>query len=289
MNPVVTSQSSIPSLPPATDRENPARRPLFMFAAVALVAGWVTLSLPILLDLPQEPFVLITLLVGLVVPALVLTGRESGAAGMRALLRDAVRLPRPLWWGPVAALALPALVWAVASPLGGGEPATASLLVGFTVQFLSSLLIINIWEEMAWTGFVQRRAMTRWGLTRGSILTAFLFAGIHLPLAFYDVEGASDVLLGVALLVSTGIGLRLLIARLDTWSGHSLLTVGILHASFNATYSLIDPSFDWIRLGVTVLLGLAVLVSGRRGGRAGAIGIASGDGVARSATTGNPS
>src|SRR3546814_1345333 len=87
---------------------------------------------------------------------------------MRALVGDTVRLPRPLWWGPVAALALPALVWPTAALMGGGEPATPALFVGFTVQFLSSLLIINMWEEMAWTGFVQRRAMAQWGLTGGS-------------------------------------------------------------------------------------------------------------------------
>ena len=57
---------------------------------------------------------------------------------MRALLRDAVRLPRPTWWGPVAAAALPVLVWAAASAIEGAEPATASLVVGFTIPFLSS-------------------------------------------------------------------------------------------------------------------------------------------------------
>ncbi|WP_431473680.1 hypothetical protein [Ornithinimicrobium sp. W1665] len=54
-------------------------------------------------------------------------------------------------------------------------------------------------------------------------------------------------------------GLRLLIARLDAWSGRSLLTIGLLHASFNTTGALIDPAYDWIRLGLTVLLGVAAV------------------------------
>ncbi len=60
------------------------------------------------------------------------------------------------------------------------------------------MIIINIGEEIAWTGFVQRRAMARWGLLGGSLVTALLFAGIHLPLAFGDARTPEDVLRGVA-------------------------------------------------------------------------------------------
>ena len=38
-----------------------------------------------------------------------------------------------------------------------------------------------------------------------------------------------------------------------------LLTIGLLHASFNTTAALIDPAYDWIRLGLTVLLGVAAV------------------------------
>src|SRR5690606_3048619 len=117
-------------------------------------------------------------------------------------------------------------------------------------------VIINIWEEMAWTGFVQRRAMARWGLVSGSVLTGLLFAAIHLPLAFDGASGASAVGMGIAVLVATGVGLRLLIARMDAWSGRSLLTIGLLHASFNTSAELIEPAYDWIRLGLTILLGV---------------------------------
>jgi hypothetical protein len=150
---------------------------------------------------------------------------------VRALLRDAVRLPRPLWWAPVAAFTVPGLTWAVASGLGGAKPLTTDLLADVFVAFLSSLLVINLWEEMAWTGFAQRRAMARWGLVRGSLVIAVLFAAIHLPLAFDGAETAGDVAVGIGILIGTGVGLRLLIAGLHSWSGRSLLAVAILHAS----------------------------------------------------------
>lgn len=239
--------------------DNPNLRPLLLFTAVALPVGWVLLTVPVLLDLPQEPFVLAALVLALILPALVLTARESGRAGVLALLRDAVRVPRPLWWALLAALALPSIVWSAAAAMGGAEPMTSTLLVDFAVALVAGAVIINIWEEMAWTGFVQRRSMARWGLVGGSLVTAALFALIHLPLAFDGASDAGDVLQGVGILVGTGIGLRLLIAGLDSWSGRSLLTVGILHASFNTTADVIDPDYDWIRLTTTVLLGLAAL------------------------------
>jgi membrane protease YdiL (CAAX protease family) len=246
---------------PATDTgkptpDDPSLRPLVLFVAVAIPLGWLLLSAYQILELPQEPFVLGTLLFGLVIPALVLTYRQQQWRGVRSLLKDAVKPPRPLWWAPVAVLGLPTLVWCTAALFGGAKPLTSTLLIDVTVLFLTSALIVNIWEEMAWTGFVQRRAMARWGLVVGSLATGLLFAAIHLPLAFDGASTAGDVGLGIAVLVGTGIGLRLLIARLDAWSGRSLLTIGLLHASFNTTSELIDPAYDWIRLGMTVLLGV---------------------------------
>jgi membrane protease YdiL (CAAX protease family) len=244
--------------------DNPALRPLLVFAAIALPAGWLLLSVPLLLDQPQEPFVLATVLLGLILPALVLTARESGRAGVGALLRDVVRLPRPRWWLPVALLALPVLVWAAAAALGGARALTGALLADVAVDLVTGLVIINLWEEMAWTGFVQRRAMARWGPVPGSLVVAALFAGIHLPLAFEGAGGARDVLVGVATLLGAAVGLRLLIARLDVWSGRSLLSIGLLHAAFNATADLVDPAFDWVRLVATVLLGVAAIVAPSR-------------------------
>ena len=261
MSTTVPSTTPRPQRPPteADGPDNPQLRPLVIFALTALVVGWALLGPMVWLGLPSAPFVLAATLLALIVPAVVLTARESGRAGVRALLRDAVRLPRPLWWGPVAALTVPGLTWTIASALGGARPLTTDLLVDVFLAFLSSLLVINIWEEMAWTGFAQRRAMARWGQIRGSLLIAVLFAGIHLPLAFDGAKTSGDVAAGLGILVGTGVGLRLLIAGLHAWSGRSLLAVALLHAAFNATGGLVDPSSDWVRYVVTVLLGLAAV------------------------------
>ena len=83
---------------------------------------------------------------------------------------------------------------------------------------------------------------------------------IHLPLAFDGVlRRRRHIGLGIATLVGAGIGLRLLIARMHVCSGRSLLTIGLLHASFNATSEFINPAYGWIRLGMTVLLGIIAI------------------------------
>jgi membrane protease YdiL (CAAX protease family) len=248
-----------PSSHVSHDPDQAALRPLIIFAAIALPIGWVLLTLPVVLGLPLEPFVLPVNFLGLLAPALLLTARRSGRAGVRALLRDAVRPPRRLWWVPAAAFALPAIVWMAAWTQGGARPVTASLVSSFLVNLVTAALIINIWEETAWAGFAQRRAIARWGTVIGSLATALLFVGIHAPLAFKGAASPRDVAVAFGILIATAIGLRLLIAAVDAWSAGSLLTIGVLHSAFNATSSLVDPGYDWIRLTITVVLGVAAV------------------------------
>lgn len=242
-----------------------SRRPLLLFAATAVPVGWLLLGTAVAADLPVEPFVLGTLVLGLVLPAVLLTRRER-TGGVRALLRDCVRLPRPLLLVPAAVL-VPGLTWLGARLAGSEEQLTGSLGQTLLVNVVSSVLIVNLWEELAWQGFFQRRASAGLGVLAGPLLTAAAFVAVHLPLAFADADDASDVALGLAALVGSGIGLRLLLGALDRTSGGSLLVVAVAHASFNAAAELVAPHDDWIRYVVTLGLGLlaaVVLVRGER-------------------------
>ena len=239
----------------ATRVDNPDIRALRTFALVAVPSGWLFLGVPVALGLPVEPFVLLTLLVGLVLPAVLLTRRDPDGS-VRALLRDCFRPSRPLWLLVPALLIIPVLSWAVASLMGGAKDLDSGLAVGILVNIVSSLVIVNLWEEMAWMGFFQRRAMARWGSIRGSLVTAGLFVGIHLPLAFVDADGAGDIALNLSILVASSIGLRLLLAFVDRAGGGSILTVAIVHAAWNATGELLDHDYDWVRYAVTIILGL---------------------------------
>ena len=53
-------------------------------SVVALPVGWVLLSIPLVVDVPLAPFILATLYLGLVLPAVVLTRRRPGCLGASA-------------------------------------------------------------------------------------------------------------------------------------------------------------------------------------------------------------
>ena len=90
------------------------------------------------------------------------------------------------------------------------------------------------------------------------------FAAIHVPLAFDGANGAGEVLYNLFLVLCAAVGVRLLIAKFDLWSGRSLLTIGILHSSFNASQSVVEPAYDWLRLATTVALGVVFVASAKR-------------------------
>jgi membrane protease YdiL (CAAX protease family) len=241
---------------PVPTGDSPDLRPLVTFVATALPVGWVLLSIPLFVDLPLAPFVLGTLYLGLVLPTVLVTRRDPGAS-MRQLLRDTLRLPQPAWLLVPAGLVIPAATYAVGTLLGRSIELDSRFVVNLALaNVLSSILIVNLWEEMAWAGFVQRRLVARWGFPAGAVATALLFTSIHLPLSLYSADGVGDVAYNIGVMVASGIGMRLLIGAFDTWGHRSILALGIIHATFNASSQLVDSGSDWIRYLVTLSSGL---------------------------------
>ena len=241
------------------DRTTPRpAQSLLTFTAIALPAGWIFLSVPLFTGWPVAPFVLATLFLGMVPTALLLTRRGNNTT-VRDLLRDCIRLPHPVAWLIPATLLIPVATRVGASLVGGGEPITSALVVDLIVNVVSSVLIVNLWEEMVWAGFVQRTASKAYGFVRGALLTAALFVAIHLPLAFFGIDGAADLAYNLAIMVASGVGMRLLIGALDVWGRGSILAIALLHATFNASGDLVDADHDWIRYAVTLGFGLMVL------------------------------
>jgi membrane protease YdiL (CAAX protease family) len=260
------TRSASPSSRPQTltiPPDRPDLRPLVLFAAAALGLGGLLLALSTLIE-PGAPFILAAVFAGLALPALVLTHRDTGGKGVRDLLRDCLRMPRAWWWLPVAGFSLPALAWTTAALLGGAQPLTWSLVGSYFADLIIGAVLINIWEEMAWTGFAQRRATARWGTTGGSLITAVFFTGIHLPLAFDGAHSAAQVGSNILLVAGVATGVRLLIGRVDAWTGRSLLTVGVLHCSFNATETLLHPDYDWVRIVLTIAVAVVLTATARR-------------------------
>lgn len=242
------------------------RGTLAIFTVAALTIGWIALSVPVITGLPAEPFVLATLVLGLVAPALILARRERRGQ-VRELFRDLVRLPRPRLLLVPAALAIPLGTFGAAALAGVAVVPTVSELPGIAIRIASGLLLVNLLEELVWMGFVQRHFAARRGPVAAALLTAVLFAALHVPLGLAGWRGGLGAIwAGVGALLLAGIALRLVIGAVDTLGG-SLLAAAVVHASFNAAGSFVDPAADAVRYAVTGALAIIAVVYLKRRSR----------------------
>jgi len=160
-----------------------------MFLAIAL-----GLSLPVMIavlvsgqDLSPGILLSVIFLLG---AATLVTALSEGRVGVRRLFAGTIRWRMGLARFVVLVTAMPlltllvgALTGTLASPPEGWLGLVASYLFR---TFIFGLLIINLWEETAWGGFMQSRLMATRGLLIGSLLTAIPFFVIHIPLAFAE-------------------------------------------------------------------------------------------------------
>jgi membrane protease YdiL (CAAX protease family) len=211
------------------------------YVAAVMILGASLMAVPVFTGLPAEPFIVVMVYLPLLGGAL-LTVHRSRPGEARKLFAGLFRW-RIGWrnWAlavlvlPVTSVAIAAATDTLASPPEGWLTTATSYLVA---TFLIGTLVINLWEETAWQGLVQRHLMGRFGLVRGAILTAVPFAFIHLPMGFVGEATLGDGLVAAALVLAMAPPFRYLLGRTDHATGGSLLAVGVLHASFNASGAL---------------------------------------------------
>ncbi len=236
-----------------------ARHPVAAFLLMAFVFGWGGM-LPLLLsetgfgvvpiELPWRPFGTILSVFGLALPAFLVTAATDGKDGVRDLLRRIFRWRVGVHWYLIALFGLLVATLLGAIPFLGVAPLEAlaqNWMLLFTV-FLWGVLVpfvlINLWEETAWTGFMQHTLQERRGPLLASIMVAPAFALIHLP-AFFVAGWISEekmslnqfpsVLLTVGFMAVFAIFLRVLIMWLYNRTGRSVLIVALFHSAFNMT------------------------------------------------------
>ncbi len=243
------------------------RYPVALFLLAALGIGWAALGVALLGSLPLQPFLLVATFVGLFGTAVAVTAFAEGRSGVRRLLGGLLRW-RIGWTRallvlagmPVTTLAVAALTGTLVSPQDGW----GRLAVAVAVEVLLwGTLLINLWEETAWAGFLQRRLMDRHGMVVGSVLTAVPFAALHLPLLLGGGPTAGEVLAGAGGLLVLALLFRFLAGMILLSTGGSLLAVGVLHASFNSAGGLDAVNGTWQRDAALVILTAAVAVTYR--------------------------
>jgi CAAX protease family protein len=253
------------------------RRPLATFLLIALPLGWALLGAPaVLRGLPSEPFLLAFLLVALLGPALLVTRWADGPGAVRRLLSrtlqwhfGVVRWTAVLLGVPVLTLAIAAVSGTLRTPERGWLAEAGTYLL-FTLVI--GALLANVWEETAWGGFVQTRLMARHGLLAGSLLTAPLFAAIHIPMQFYGDWTWSGVAVQLAILFATAPVYRYLLGMLLLDTGGSILAIGVLHASWNSSGNLGAVEGTWQVVAAVVLLTVLMAVVRRSPRTASVVG-----------------
>ena len=289
-----------------------ARRPVASFLVMLYAIAW-SVSLPVvlrargLLALPVDlsegfAFDAVTSLasiLGVALPASVVTAATRGGAGVRDLLGRCLRWRVGLVWylaalfGLLAFMVLVGSVFSDPAPLEVLTERWPLLFTLFLPEVLFPFLFIQIFEEAGWTGFMQHTLQERRGPLLASILVAPAFVLQHLPILLMDAGiGLSSLIIVVALVV-VAVFFRVVVAWLYNRSGRSVLVVALFHSAYNSAWGTGDhrftgelisgPAATLIPIGVVALaaVGLTVLSRGRlayepgrgaateRGGRSG--------------------
>jgi membrane protease YdiL (CAAX protease family) len=171
--------------------------------------------------------------------ALSVTWAVDGRDGVRTLFRRVFRWRvHPGWW-LIVLLGLPTITVGLAVLAGDQlRPVDAATLIADQLALLAvNVLVINLWEETAWTGLVQTRLESRHPWFIAAVLTAIPFAAAHLPLPFFLDQPVTLGSVGASFAVYLVLGLlvRPMFAVYRRATGDSLLLVGLLHGVFNRT------------------------------------------------------
>jgi membrane protease YdiL (CAAX protease family) len=235
---------------PARIRDWTTRHPVSAFLIISFTIALPVMALPILAShgvipggwMPQVAGVdtertasVLLVFTALLPAALWVTWAVEGRQGVSRLRRRMLAWRIGVGWTMLVLVGLPALTLLFAVLLGDDLRTldVVPLVVAQVLGLLVNLVLINLWEETAWSGLVQTRLERRHGLVKAALLTAVPFALVHLPLHFIgtftiaSVTGALVTLLLVCAVVRLMLGVYLRGTR------DSILAVAVLHSVFN--------------------------------------------------------
>ena len=204
-----------------------------MLAARGVIPG---AALPGMVGLDTERAASLLLVwLALVPAALIVTWLEGGRPALRTLLRRAAIWRIGAGWWAFILLALPATTIVLALLLGDTfQPPTLATLAAELGGFAFGFLVVNLWEEIAWAGFMQTRLERRHNLYLAAVLTGIPFAAIHMPLQVINgVTAPLDLAIAFAALTTLSAVFRSLLGLVLRGTGNSLLAVAVLHTIFN--------------------------------------------------------
>jgi uncharacterized protein len=227
-----------------------ARRPITAFLVMVFALAYPVMSLPVLADhgvipdgwMPQAPgldtgrIAAVLLVFAALLPSVLwVTWALEGRAGLRTLSARMFRWRIGWRWFLVTLLGLPLLTLAIALLLGDTlEPVhIIPFAITQVLGLLVNLVLINIWEETAWAGFIQTRLEQRHSLMTAALITAIPFALVHMPLHFIGDFTISSLTAALVTLLIVSALVRVLLGVVLRGAANSILAVALVHTLFN--------------------------------------------------------
>ena len=244
-----------------------ARRPVAAFLVMVYVIVWSVflpatlqdrglLALPVDLSegLAFDAVVAVATILGVALPAFLVTAATGGEAGVRDLLDRCLRWRVGVGWYLVALMGFLAATVLVGSVFLGLAPLQALvrewplLFTMFLPEVLLPFVFIQVFEEAGWAGFMQDTLQERRGPLLSAVLVAPAFALMHLPVLLIGSGVGLGLLIVLGALVVLMAFFRVVVAWLYKGSGRSVLVAALslaalFHSAFNSATSLGEQRF----------------------------------------------
>ncbi len=287
-----TANENRQDAPPSPLERLVVRHPIAAFLVMLYAIAWgiflpVVLQARGLLALPIDltegfTFDAVTSLasiLGVALPAFLVTVATSGKASVRDLLGRCLRWRVGIGWYLIALFGLLAVM--VFAGIVLSDPAQLEVLTErwsliftlFLPEVLLPFLLIQIFEEAGWTGFMQHTLQERRGPLVASILVAPAFVLQHLPILLMDAGVGLASLIIVGALVVVAVFFRVVVMWLYNGSGRSVLVVALFHSAYNSAWGTGDhrftgelisgPAATLIPIGVVAVVAVVVAALSR--------------------------
>jgi len=225
-----------------------AQRPITAFLALTFALAYPLMALPILaarglipdgwIRIPPDEMAGALLTLGALLPAtLIVTWCADGHDGLKHLARRMFRWRVGTGWWLLVLIGLPALTTGLAVLLGDSLKSVdpAEMFLRQLGLLAVNFLLVNLWEETAWAGFLQTRLEHRHNVFVAALITAVPFAFAHLPLALFADFTPGSLAGSLLLYLILGVLVRPMIGVILRGTRDSLFAVALLHSVFNRT------------------------------------------------------